>query len=326
MRRVVLTSTLIPVSDTDLLAFEGLDVEFAVIDGTDQDVLMAGTRDADAIIVVAEHITRAVIENMPRCRSITRFGIGVDTVDVAAATEHGIWVTNVPDANYKEVAVHAIAFALALSRRLPMWDRAIREKGWGSPALGIGIRRPDDQVFGILGLGRIGKRVAAIAAATGYTVLAHDPVITQQTTGRLKVELVDLDELVSRSDILSLHVPLTDSTRNILDRTMIEKLRDGAVVINVSRGGLMDETALADALRAGRLAGAGIDAFADEPLRPDSPLRDLDNVLLSPHAAHSSVEALEETRRRVCEEVARVLRSEPPLHPVNAPRPRSEAR
>lgn len=314
--KVVVTSTLVPLTDADLGAFDGMDVEVEIIDGTDPQTLLDGTRDADAIIVLVEQITREVIENMRHCRSITRFGIGYDSVDVAAATERGIWVTNVPDANYREVAVHAIALALSLTRRLPALDHGIRSQGW-VPSVFPGVHRPDTQVFGLLGMGRIGRRVAEIARSLGYTLLAADPVVTPATAEELGVELVSRQQLIERSDILSLHVPLLDSTRNIIDTTALAAMKPGSVLINVSRGGLIDEAALADALRSGHLFGAGLDAFGHEPLEADSPLRDLESVILSPHAAHWSEESWDETKRKSLEEAARILRGEQPRNPVN---------
>ncbi len=316
--KVVMTSTAVPVTGEDLAVFEGIDVEFSVIDGTDSQTLLDGTRDADALIVLVEHITREVIENLEHCRSITRFGIGYDTVDVDAATGAGIWVTNVPDANFREVAVHAIALALAISRRLPALDAGIKRDGW-TGSFFPGVHRPDTQVFGLLGMGRIGRRVAVMAKGIGYTVITADPVVTASDADELGVELVSRDALFERSDILSLHVPLLDSTRHIIDAAALERMKPGSILVNVSRGGLIDEDALVAALRSRQLFGAGIDAFAHEPLEPGSELRNLDSVILTPHAAHWSEESWNETKRKVLEEVARVLRGEPPRNPVNRP-------
>lgn len=317
-RRVVMTSTAIPVSAQDLEVFAGLGVEFEAIDGTDRQLLLAGTRDADALIVLAETIDREVIENLTRCRSITRFGIGFDTIDVTAADERGVWVTNVPDANYREVAVHAIALALSLSRRLPALDAGIRRDGWVG-SIFPGVHRPDTQVFGLLGLGRIGRRVATMAAAIGYEVITADPVISEADAAAVGARAVSRSELFTRSNVLSLHVPLSAATRHIVDSAALASMKPGSILVNVSRGGLIDEDALADALRSGHLFGAGLDVFEQEPLAPDSPLRSLDTVILTPHAAHWSEESWDETRAKVFAEAARVLRGEPPLNPVNHP-------
>jgi D-3-phosphoglycerate dehydrogenase len=317
--KVVMTSTLLSVGPEDLAAFDGLDVDFEAIDGTDRATLLEGTRDADALLVVMEDIDAGVIANLEHCRSITRFGIGYDTIDVPAATAAGIWVTNVPDANYREVAVHAVAMALSLTRRLPAWDRAMRADGWADMAVGTGVRRPDDQVFGLLGLGRIGARVATMAKAIGYRVIAFDPVLDDARAEELGVESVDRDTVIETADVVSLHVPLLESTRRMIDADALARMKPGSVLVNVSRGGLVDEQALADALRSGHLAGAGIDVFEHEPTEQGNPLLGVDTAVLSPHAAHLSAESFAETRRKVFEEAARVLGGGAPRYPVNAP-------
>lgn len=305
------------VTDALLAEFDGLPVELVSIDGSTEDSLLRGTRDADALLVPLEDITRRVIENLERCRSITRFGIGVDTIDVAAATDAGIWVTNVPDANHREVATHAIALALALSRRLMVYDRGIRATGWAS-SVQSGMHRADCQTFGLLGMGRIGRRVAEMATAIGFDVVAADPIVSAVEAETLGVSLVDQTELLARSDILSVHVPLIPSTRGMIDESFIDRMKDGSILVNVSRGGLIDEHALAAALDGGKLAGAGIDTFANEPLEAESPLRSVDAAILTPHAAYYSAESMTETLQKAFRDAARVLRGEAPRYPVNS--------
>lgn len=317
--KVVLTSLALPITDEDRAAFAGLEVELVAIDGSTQELLIAGAHDADALVVVTEHISRPVIEALPNCKSISRLGIGYDTIDVEAATEHGIVVTNVPDANYREVATHTIAMALALTRKLPAWDRALKTGGWATFALGRGIRRPDDQVFGLVGLGRIGGRVAAIAQEIGYSVQAYDPALTVERAEELGVRLATFDEVVATSDVLSLHVPLMPSTRGLMNAEIIARMPQGAILLNVSRGGLIDEQALADALGSGHLAGAGLDVFEHEPLEANSPLLTQENALLSPHVAYYSVEAFNETRQKAYADAALVLAGLAPHYPVNHP-------
>ncbi|MDQ0634341.1 phosphoglycerate dehydrogenase-like enzyme [Arthrobacter pascens] len=214
--KVVLTNSAVPLHVEAAQVFAGLDVDFVTVDASSEDELLRLAGDADAVIALAEPLSRRVVEGLPLCRSITRFGIGLDGVDIAAATEHGIWVTNVPDSNYREVAVHAITLALSVSRRIPRLNHAMHQNGAASLALAAGTRRPDDQTFGLLGMGRIGRRVAAMAAAIGYRVQAFDPAVSWADASALGVTLVSFDELMTTSDILSLHVPLLDSTRNIV--------------------------------------------------------------------------------------------------------------
>lgn len=315
--KVVMTSLFLPLTDGDRAHFAGMDVELTQIDGGDRATLLAGTRDADALLVLMEDIDAEVIANLEHCRSITRFGIGYDTIDVDAATAAGIWVTNVPDANYREVAVHAMAMILALTRRLPQWDRAMRADRWAPMSVGAGVRRPDDQTLGLVGMGRIGGRVATMARAVGYAVQVHDPYLTPERAAEAGVTLVDLDTVLATSDIVSVHVPLSHETRGIIGTAAIERMRPSAILVNVSRGGLVDEHALAAALQEGRLAGAGIDVWEHEPVEEGNPLLACDTALLSPHAAHLSQESFAETRRKVFEEAARVLSGEAPRYPVN---------
>lgn len=315
--KVVMTSTMLPISDEDRAAFAGMDVELTQIDGADRQTLLDGTRDADALLVLLEDIDAEVIANLEHCRSITRFGIGYDTIDVPAATERGIWVTNVPDANYREVAVHAMAMILSLTRRLPAWDRAMKADGWAGMGVGAGIRRPDDQTLGLVGMGRIGGRVATMAQAVGYAVQVYDPYLSAERAAEAGVALVDLDTVLATSDIVSVHVPLSEETRGIIGVDALARMRQGSILVNVSRGGLVDEHAVAAALTSGHLAGAGIDVWEHEPVENNNPLLGLDSALLSPHAAHLSVESFAETRQKVFAEAARVLAGENPRYPVN---------
>jgi D-3-phosphoglycerate dehydrogenase len=316
--KVLMTSTQLPLLDEDIAPLVRAGAEIRYVDGRDRAALLRAAPDADALLVLAEQIDAEMIGLLGRCRSITRLGVGVDTVDLAAAADHGIWVTNVPDANYREVAVHAIALALAVSRRLPQLDRGVRRDGW-TPSIAPGVHRPDQQTFGMIGLGRIGRRTAEVARSIGYRVIAHDPVITAEAVADIGVEILTQEQVIAQADILSLHVPLLESTRHLLDTAAIATMRPGAIVVNVSRGGLIDEHALAAALADGHLFGAGLDAFEHEPLESDSPLRDLDNVVLTPHSGHWSEESWTETKRKAVEDMLRVHQGEQPRYPVNQP-------
>jgi phosphoglycerate dehydrogenase-like enzyme len=315
--RAVLTSRAVPVQESDARYFDGLAVELSAIDGADRAQLLEGTRDADVVLAVLhERLDREFVDNLRACRAIVRCGIGYDNIDVRAAAERGIWVANVPDANYREVATHALALILALTRRLPAYDRAMRTVGWADPAVGAGIRRPDSQRLGLLGLGRIGGRVAELARAVGFQVRAYDPYLDPARAKALGVELAGLDTVLEDSDIVSLHLPLSDETRRLVDAAALARMRPGAIVVNVSRGGLVDEAALAAALDSGHLAGAGIDVWEHEPPAVDNPLLACEKALLSPHAAYLSQDSFVEIRDKAFKEAARVLRGEPPLNPV----------
>jgi D-3-phosphoglycerate dehydrogenase len=258
-----------------------------------------------------------LIAELTRCKVIHRCGIGVDVVDVDAATKAGIQVTNVPDANIHEVAAHAMAFILALNRQLVAWDAGVRAGKFGNGRLGMSLHRPDVQTVGLIGLGRIGRRVATAAQAVGFTVVAYDPAISVEDAAALKVALMDADDVIASADVLSLHVPLTDATRHLLDAAALSRMKRGAFVVNVSRGGLIDEAALAESVGSKHLGGAALDTFESEPLPADSPLLGVEGILMSPHAAHWSKESLGETMVKSFAEVARVLRGQAPRYPVN---------
>ncbi|WP_051579647.1 C-terminal binding protein [Pseudonocardia acaciae] len=282
-----------------------------------EDELIDNCRDADGLLVLREPITARVLGELTRCRVIGRFGVGLDSIDVAAATARGVRVTHVPAANVTEVATHALAMALALARRLPLYDASVRAGRWDFEGPGAGIRRPSRQTFGLVGLGRIGVRVAEAAAAIGFRVTAYDRHLDDAAIRARGVEPVTLDEVIETSDILSLHVPLDEHTRGLVDEAALRRMPPGAVLVNVSRGGLVDEAALAAAIASGHLAGAGLDVFDGEPLDPDSPLRGLDRVILTPHTAHYSADSYAETRRTAFLDVSSVLSGERPRHAVN---------
>lgn len=269
-------------------------------------------------MVLREPITARVLDALPQLRVIGRFGVGLDSIDVQAATNRGIVVTNVPDSNITEVATHAVALALALTRRLHRYDRSIRSGKWDFEGPGAGVRRVSTQVFGLLGFGKIGQRVAASAKAIGFEVWAHDPFMSDEAISSHGVRPATFSDLIAGADVVSIHVPLIESTRNLIGAAELAKFKAGANLINVSRGGLVDEVALAAAVAGGHLAGAGLDTFAVEPLASNSPLRDLENVILSPHAAHYSAESYAETRLKAFRDVARVLGGKTPFYAVNA--------
>jgi D-3-phosphoglycerate dehydrogenase / 2-oxoglutarate reductase len=301
--------------DVALLTEQG--IEFREGSYLTEDELIENCRDADGLLVLREPITARVLEALPRCRVIGRFGVGLDSIDVAAATARGVRVTNVPDSNLAEVATHALAMALALCRRLPLYDRSVRRGEWDFEGPGAGVRRPSALRFGLVGLGKIGARVASGASAIGFDVQAHDPYLGDDQVRALGARPVGFDELIESSDVLSLHVPLTPETRLLLDERALARMPPGAVLVNVSRGGLLDERALADAIVSGRLAGAGIDVFDHEPPTEDNPLRGLDRVILTPHTAHYSADSYAETRRKAFLDVRAVLTGASPSYPVN---------
>jgi phosphoglycerate dehydrogenase-like enzyme len=303
--------------DEDRALFTAPDAGIEELDCPTEDALLEHCADAAALLVLREPITARVLDGMPECRVITRFGVGLDTVDVPAATERGVRVTNVPDANFEEVATHALALILGLCRRLFAYDRAARAGNWRAADVGAGIRRLDRLQLGIVGVGRNGGRLATMAGALGMSVVATDPYASDETIAAAGARAVALDELLATSDVVSLHLPLTPETRHLIDRSAIESMKEGAMLVNAARGGLLDEDALRDALESGALSGAALDSFETEPLPADSALAGVENLILTPHAAHYSRESFRETIHKACQDVARVLRGEDPHYPVN---------
>lgn len=311
MFKVVKTDAIIPVLDQYTALFDGLDVEFVPAPCETEDDLIAACRDADAMLVLKEPVTARVIAALERCKVISRFGSGVDNIDVEAAKAAGIDVKIVLDASVEEVSTHGVAMILALVRRLPRYDRSIRNGVYSALRDGSSIRRTSAMTVGLIGLGRIGGLTARKLAPFNFTLWGYDPYASDEQLRELGVERRSLDEIIAGADVISLHSPLTPETANILNADRIASMKQDAIVVNVSRGGLLDEAALAAALTDGKLAGAGLDAFAVEPLPDDSPLRAAPNVLLSPHAAFCSQEAFREVVFKAFDNVAKALRDQP---------------
>lgn len=270
--------------------------------------------EADGLLVQYGDVSRRVVEGLPRLRLLVRYGVGVDGMDVQAATERGIPVVNVPDYGTDEVANHAVALFLALARKIPQLDRQTRAGRWSVFEVQP-IHRLVGQTIGIVGCGRIGSRVARKLAGFDVRLLAHDPYIAEFPAG---VTPVGFDRLLAESDFLTIHCPLTAETRHLIDASALARMKPTAVLINTARGGIVDTTALSEALGAGRLGGAGLDVTEQEPLDPASPLLRMDTVVVTPHGAWYSEEGRSELKRRVAEEAVRVLvRGESPLHCVN---------
>lgn len=295
-----------------------LGIELEVLKAADRHALRSALRRADAVINQFVTLDAELIGVMSRCLLIVRYGVGYDGVDLAAATQAGICVANVPDYGTQEVALHAFSLLLAVHRRLLIYDAELREGRWlKGPQVAPPIPRLKGLTLGIVGFGRIGRGVAVLAESFGLHRLTYDPYISRSTAIEAGAVLVDYRTLLRQSDFVTFHTPLTPETRHLLGEREIQQMKPRAVVINTSRGGVVDTAALANALRAGRLAGAGIDVFEQEPLKSNHPLRSAPNTVLTPHVAWYSEEATHTLKRRVAEEVARVAQGEWPRSLVN---------
>lgn len=282
--------------------------------------LIAACRDADAILVPgARHFTREVLSQLERCRVLVRYGVGYDTIDVPAASEHNILVVNMPDFCQPEVANHALVLLLDCAKKITRLDRWMRAGGWQDRrAPFISPMGPiHGQTVGLVGFGAIARQFHRRLVALDVRTLAYDPYFPSEAAAALGVELLPLDEIMRQSDYISIHTPLTDETRGMIDAARLALCKPSAYLINTSRGPVVDERALITALQEGRLAGAGLDVFEVEPLPADSPLLTMENVVLTPHSASYADETFRIMFRRVGEEAARALRGQMPNTPVN---------
>ncbi len=280
---------------------------------TSEDVIRAG-QGASALVTQYAPITRNVLEQLQDVRLVCRYGVGVDTIDLDAATELGVWVANVPDYGVEEVANHAITMALAMVRHLPWYDREIRHGHWHFLSTGP-LRRLSRMTFGIMGMGRIGRAVAARAKPCFGRILGYDPFFTRDSEEK-GVERVELEQLLNQSQVISLHLPLTQETHELVNRNMLEQMPEGSYLVNTSRGGLVNVEDLLQALDTGHLAGAALDVLAQEPPEPGHPILQHPKVLLSPHSAWYSTEAEEELRHKVALNIVSWARDGRPLYPI----------
>ncbi|RKD23229.1 hydroxyacid dehydrogenase [Ammoniphilus oxalaticus] len=273
-------------------------------------------KDADGVLTQYAPFTREVIEQLDKCKVISRYGIGVDTVDLAAATEKGIIVSNVTDYCIDEVSDHAMAFLLACARKTVVYNQAVKQGVWDYK-VGMPMFRLRGRALGLVGLGRIPQQVARKAQAFGMRVIAYDPYLPEHVARDLNVELVDLNTLCEQADFISIHTPLTEATRGFIGPEQFRRMKPEAVIINTARGPIINEQAMINALESGAIAGAGLDVLEQEPIPADHPFMKMDQVILNPHAAWHSNEAQEELKRKVAENVVDVLSGYWPRYLVN---------
>jgi len=314
---IAVTDSVFPSLEPAMAALKRLDPEIRIAKSTSEADILAVARDADGVLVTYAKLPGELLRQLQRCRVIGRFGLGVDNIDVKAAAALNIVVTYVPDYCLQEVSDHAMALVLALARKVAFSNALVQQGRWEMPAV-VPIRRLEGQVLGLVGLGNIPRRVAPKARAFGFKVIAHDPFVSAAIAQELGVELVSFERLLEISDFISVHAPLTPQTRGLFNADAFGRMKKGAHIVNTARGPLLDEAALVAALDAGHLGGAALDVVATEPLSKDSPLLGRSNVILTPHTAFYSVEALEELQTKCATDVAHVLSDEKPIYPVSA--------
>lgn len=300
--------------EEDVLAAAG--AELVVAQCKTPEAVLEAAREADALLVQWAPVPVAVIAGLTRCKIIVRYGIGYDNVDCAAAKARGIAVCNVPDYGVHEVAEHAVSLALALARQLPQIDARLRSGVWK-----IVPDRPmpslREMTFATAGFGRIARSAHSMMRGFGGKRIAYDPYVPADAMAKEGVEKVELDDLFTRADILSLHLPFTAETKHFVSGPRLAEMKRTAIIVNTARGPLIDTVALCAALSAGTVAGAGIDVFEQEPLPADHPLRTAPGALITSHVAWYSETSIPRLQRLAAEEVVRCLRGEPLKNQVN---------
>lgn len=305
--------------EAGVLNGSGLEINLVRLQTRVPEELIPQVADADALIVQWATINRNVIEAMDHCKVISRYGIGVDMVDLQAAGEHGVVVANVPDFCMEEVSDSTIGFLFDLNRRTVFLDRYVRSGGWGSPRplLYWPPARLRGQILGIIGLGNIGRVVARKAGCLGLKLVGYDPYIQPEVAAELGVELVALDDLLRRSDYVTIHCPLVDETRGLIGAAQLALMKPTACLINMARGPVAVQSALYEALVNHTITAAALDVLEKEPPDPNDPLLQLDNVIITPHTSSGSSEAVAQLRRDTALNVVDMLSGKLPRSIVN---------
>ena len=316
--KVLITDYVWPSTDPERAVLESGGAEVVVAPDGNEATLIELARDADAIMTCFAQVTENVVRAAGHCQVIGRFGVGVDNIAVSTATELGIAVTYVPDYCVDEVSDHVMALLHAWNRKIVLFDRSVKERGWGSQPLTMRMMRLRGRTIGIVGFGRIGQAVAGKARAFGMNVLAADPFANPATVESFGGRLVELPELLGESDFVSLHTPLSAETRNLIGKEELAAMKPEAFLINAARGPLIDEEALHDALINGVIAGAGLDVMVDNVPANDHPLLALENIIITPHVAFFSQESTLELEQRAAAEVVRVMHGTMPENLVNS--------
>lgn len=293
-----------------------LDVEFVTAQCRTEEEVIAAAEDADGILNQYAPITEKVIQRLKHCKIISRYGVGVNTIDLNAATNRGIIVGNCTDYCVDEVADHALALLLASARKVTLLNAYVKQGTWDYKK-SIPIYRLRGRVLGLVGFGKIPQNLSLKAKALGLHILACDPFVSEEAASPYGVQLVDLQTLCRESDFISVHAPLTEGTRGLIGKEQFHAMKPEAVVINTSRGPLIDEAELIDALQASRIAGAALDVLEQEPILPGNPLLEMEQVILNPHVAWYSEESEKELKQKVAQNIVDVLSGYYPVYLAN---------
>jgi len=316
--KILITEPLPLIEEEKKLLGKYADVKLAK--SATEDGLIAEIKDIDVLMVVYAKITEKIIDSAEKLKGIVRYGIGVDNIDLKAATRRKIPVANIPDYCIGTVADHTLALILALNRKIPMADRILRTGEWGvwtSPPSKLKGTDLEGKVLGLIGVGKIGAAVATRAKGFGMRIIAYDPYLTKEISEKLDIELVDLPTLLKNADFVSIHAPLTPETCGMIGEGELRLMKRTAYIINTARGPIIQERALYKALKEGWIAGAGLDVYEKEPPNPDNPILKLENVVLTPHIAYYTEEAIWRLEMSAVEEAIRILQGQLPKNLVN---------
>ncbi|HTN61487.1 MAG TPA: C-terminal binding protein [Devosia sp.] len=316
MMRVVVTDYTFPALEAEAAAAQAAGAEFAAFQCRTAEDVAAAVAGADVAVVQFAPLNRAAIGALAPDAAVIRYGIGFDNIDIAATDERGIPVGYVPDYCLDEVADHTTALILTQLRRIMPLDASLRRGEWSAVKIASPLPAYSATVIGFLGLGQIGRSVLRRLAPSGFRFIVADPMLDAETAQTLGVTRVSADELIAQADVLSLHAPATPQTTGFINAERLARMKSNAIIVNTARGALIDETALATALRAGTIAGAALDVFGEEPLPAASPLRDAPNLILTPHAAWYSDQAITRLQQLVADDIAAHLAGRPLRRPV----------
>lgn len=314
--KVVITDAEWKSFDLERKELKKVDANLLIFQYKSEDDIIRIAKDADALIVQYANINKRIIKSLRKCKVIARYGIGVNNIDITAATEHKIFIVNVPGYCFGEVSDHTIALALTCIRKVVILNNSVKKGNWNFK-ISEPIFRLKNMKLGLVGFGNIARMVSHKAQAFGLSILAYDPYISSSVMTQNNVKKVNLEDLLAESDIISLHLPLTKDTKYIFSEKEFKLMKNTAFIINTSRGSLIKEEDLYKALNKKWIAGAGLDVAEKEPIDPDSNLLKLDNIVITPHVSFYSEESLNELQRNAAKSVAQVLKGEIPFSLVN---------
>ena len=314
---VVVTDSPFPSLDPAKKALEDANAEVIQAPSSSEEDIIKSAEYADAILVTYAKLNENILRSLKNCKAIGRFGIGVDNIDLKVAGELGISVNYVPDYCLDEVSDQAMAMIISMARKIPQSNKLVQSGRWEMPAV-VPMYRLRGKTVGLIGFGNIPRLMTPKAQAFGFNVIAADPYAPKELFEKFNVESVTMDELYERSDFISVHAPLLPETKGLVNKESFKKMKKTAIIVNTARGPLIDESDLIEALDNKEIGGAGLDVVETEPLPEDSALIGRDNVILAPHTAFYSVEALEELQTKAASDVARVLNGEEPIYPIKA--------